>query len=318
VTRLEAPSAGACRPFALVAVRGARELPMATVSGPGGARAGALCAAVPEPASGRVAVRGAAGGALSIHLRGIALADLALVLHDLTGEGFVVDGDVGGRVAVEVESATLDETLAALGATGLSVGKPPLRRLSRAPVASAAGDFTGEPVTLSFQDADLADVLCVFEEITALRVRVPPALAARANIHVHDLPWDHSFAALIAAAGLGYSIDGTQVFVGPPAAVEETGRASWPDACDGFAAADGSPVAQLHPPAVELGAADLTFLGVASDGEARRGYAYGAGRRILRLAPGDRLYDARVASVDARGVTLALDGGDAWRLAPGP
>lgn len=316
VTRLETPAGGACRPFALAAVRGARERAMETVAGPAGERAAALCADTGAPVPSRIEARGVEGGELALRLRDVDIPHVFFVLHELTGAGFVVDGDVGGRVDVEIASATLEEILAALSASGLVIGEPPLRRVSRATVEPLAGEFTGEPVSLSFQDADLVDLLCVFEEITSLEIRVPPGLDARATIHVSDLPWDHAIEALIASARLGSAVDGTQVFVGPPAEVASGRRTLWSDACRVRAPAKGSPVAGLRPPPAELGATDLTLAGVGSGRDGHRGYAYGAWRRMVRLAPGDRLFDAQVKAVAPEGVTLALDGGGELRLEP--
>lgn len=314
VTRLETPPSGACRPFALAVTQGAPGRPPEAVAGAGPGRAAALCAAPEAPQRGRIEARGAANGALSLRLRGVDVAQVAYVLHDLTGEGFLVDGDVGGRVDVDVAAATLEETLAALGATGLAVGPPPLRRISRAPAAPLAGEFTGEPVSLSFQGAALADVLCLFEEITGLGFRVPPGLDARVTIHVRELPWDHALEALIASAGLARVLDGTTVYVGPPAQVASGRRSLWGGACAARAPAE-SPLAGIRPPLAELGATDLELAGLASGAGGHQAYAYGAGRTLLRLAPGDRLFDALVSSVGPDGVRLARFGGGELRLA---
>jgi hypothetical protein len=313
-TRFETPPAGACRPFALAATLGAGGPAPAAVDGPGPGRAAALCAAAEAPPRGRIEAHGAANGTLSLRLRGVDVAQVSFVLHDLTGEGFIVDGDVAGRVDVEVAAATLEETLAALGGTGLAVGPPPLRRISRAPAAPLADEFTGEPVSLSFQGAALADVLCLFEEITGLGFRVPAGLDARATIHVRELPWDHALEALIASAGLARQLDGTTVYVGPLAEVASGRRSLWGSACAARAPAQ-SPLAGIRPPLAELGATDLELAGLASGAGGHQAYAYGAGRELLRLAPGDRLFDALVSSVGPDGVRLARFGGGELRLA---
>jgi hypothetical protein len=57
---------------------------------------------------------------------------------------------------------------------------------------------------------------------------------------------------------------------------------------------------------------------VASGAGGQRAYAYGAGRTLLRLAPGDRLFDALVSSVGPEGVRLTRFGAGELRLALEP
>ena len=42
------------------------------------------------------------------------IADLFMVLHRMTGQAFLVDGDVTGRVSVDFNRATLEEALGLL------------------------------------------------------------------------------------------------------------------------------------------------------------------------------------------------------------
>src|SRR6185436_13164160 len=53
-------------------------------------------------------------GPLTLRLRDTDLADVFYALHLLSGQGFVVDGDVIGRATVELHHVTLEEALQAL------------------------------------------------------------------------------------------------------------------------------------------------------------------------------------------------------------
>ena len=78
-------------------------------------------------------------GPLTLRLRDVDLADVFQVLAALGASGFVVDGDVAGRVSVEVTRATLDETLAAIRkASGLEIAAAgPVRRVGASHPAAA-------------------------------------------------------------------------------------------------------------------------------------------------------------------------------------
>ena len=70
-------------------------------------------------------------GALTLRLRDVDLADVFGILHEATGQGFVVSGDVRGRVSVDFQKIGLEEALDALAPTGIGVGAPGPIRLVR-------------------------------------------------------------------------------------------------------------------------------------------------------------------------------------------
>src|SRR5262249_15724025 len=66
--------------------------------------------------------KGGGKGPLTLRLRDLDLPDAFRVLHLLTAQGFIVDGDVSGRVHVDLSGVTLEEALAALQkATGIRI-----------------------------------------------------------------------------------------------------------------------------------------------------------------------------------------------------
>jgi hypothetical protein len=92
-----------------------------------------------------------ARGALSLRLRDMDLADVFFVLHLLTGQGFLIDEDVRGRVSVEVSQVTLDDVLALLAHDGVVFSPPgPLRRVSRSAARAVLPAPTGEGTPITF------------------------------------------------------------------------------------------------------------------------------------------------------------------------
>src|ERR1700687_5753782 len=93
-----------------------------------------------------------ADGRLTLRLRDAALSDVFYVLHDLTGQGYLVDGDVVGRADVEIVDATADEVDRALEGLGPAFSLPgPLRRVSpagRDPAIPRSG--VGDPISLAW------------------------------------------------------------------------------------------------------------------------------------------------------------------------
>jgi type IV pilus secretin PilQ/predicted competence protein len=99
---------------------------------------------------------------------------------------------------------------------------------SQAPVQQPAADqplpgvargnerrFTGNPVSLDFQGADLRAVLRTFSEISGLNIVIDPAVAGSVDVALRDVPWDQALDIILRANKLGYLVDGTIVRIAP-------------------------------------------------------------------------------------------------------
>jgi type IV pilus assembly protein PilQ len=83
-----------------------------------------------------------------------------------------------------------------------------------APV-SGAKQYTGHPISLDFQGADLRAVLRTFAEISGLNIVIDPAVQGSVDVSLRDVPWDQALDIILRANKLGYSVDGTIVRVAP-------------------------------------------------------------------------------------------------------
>ncbi|MBF8301341.1 MAG: pilQ, partial [Acidobacteria bacterium] len=75
--------------------------------------------------------------------------------------------------------------------------------------------FTGTPVSLDFQDADLRAVLRTFAEISSLNVVIDPSIQGTVDVALRDVPWDQALDIILGANRLGYVVDGTIVRIAP-------------------------------------------------------------------------------------------------------
>ena len=149
-------------------------------------------------------------GPLSLRLRDVDLTDVFFVLHWLTRQGFLVDGDVTGRVSVELNRVTLEEALAALAkGAGLRVSEPSLvRRVSlargtlppseskrgakgKAPATgpSPAPLPAGPPATFLLKRADVRDILAAMTDADpSLAALGPQGFLGRVSVWAKDVP----------------------------------------------------------------------------------------------------------------------------------
>lgn len=81
--------------------------------------------------------------------------------------------------------------------------------------ATQPARFTGHPITLDFQGADLRAVLRTFAEISGLNVVIDPTIAGQVDVSLRDVPWDQALDIILKANKLGYAVDGTVVRIAP-------------------------------------------------------------------------------------------------------
>ncbi len=118
----------------------------------------------------------------------------------------------------------------------LTAGRAPAPAAQAAPAAQVpqpqattvnpAPRYTGHPVSLDFQGADLRAVLRTFAEISGLNIVIDPSIQGTVDVSLRDVPWDQALDIILRANRLGYSVDGTIVRIAPLTvlAEEETQR----------------------------------------------------------------------------------------------
>ena len=92
---------------------------------------------------------------------------------------------------------------------------PPAVPLAQGVAPAGSQRFTGHPVSLDFQGADLRAVLRTFAEISGLNVVIDPTIQGTVDVALRDVPWDQALDIILRANKLGYVVDGTIVRVAP-------------------------------------------------------------------------------------------------------
>ena len=84
----------------------------------------------------------------------------------------------------------------------------------------ARRQFTGHPISLDFQGADLRAVLRTFAEISGLNIVIDPTITGSVDVALRDVPWDQALDIILRANKLGYAVDGTIVRIAPNAVLK--------------------------------------------------------------------------------------------------
>jgi hypothetical protein len=242
-------------------------------------------------------------GTLTLRLRDLDLADVFQVLAVLGTAGFVVDGDLTGRVSVEIARATLDETLAAIRkAAGVEIPTSGVvRRVGRprATPARVAAD-AGPPASFALKRAFVRDVLAAMAEVDPqLAALGPPGFLGRASVWTKDAPLGLVRAALLESAGLSERIEEERRVL---ESRNGTNEAPVPVASSG-------PESRLALRREELTVLEFQLAGVASAGSEFVAFAYSPTGQLYAYRRGDRLVDAQIRAVESTDVLLETDEG---------
>ena len=76
-------------------------------------------------------------------------------------------------------------------------------------------EYSGDPVSMDFQGADLRAVLRTFAEISGLNVVIDPKVDGTVDVALTDVPWDQALDVILRTNQLGYIVDGTIVRIAP-------------------------------------------------------------------------------------------------------
>jgi len=113
----------------------------------------------------------------------------------------------------------------ALQTAGAATIQPPAPQTPQQPGVIGTGQpaerrYSGHPVSLDFQGADLRAVLRTFAEISGLNIVIDPRVNGTVDVALRDVPWDQALDIILKANGLGYIVDGTIVRIAPLEALE--------------------------------------------------------------------------------------------------
>jgi type IV pilus assembly protein PilQ len=111
--------------------------------------------------------------------------------------------------AVQQPAPAVQQPAAALAPQALAPA-PPVQQGQQIAVGQEK-KYTGHPVSLDFQGADLRSVLRTFAEISGLNMVIDPDVQGTVDIVLTDVPWDQALEVILRGNALDYTVDGTIV-----------------------------------------------------------------------------------------------------------
>jgi type IV pilus secretin PilQ/predicted competence protein len=136
-----------------------------------------------------------------------------------------------GAVGAFSASGAMGSPAGAMGAAGAKAGPfgqvgqqgaiPQLPPATPGPTGPGPSRFTGHPVTLDFQGADLRTVLRTFADISGLNIVIDQSVQGAVDVSLHEVPWDQALDIILRDHKLGYSVEGTIVRIAPLTVLSE-------------------------------------------------------------------------------------------------
>ena len=83
------------------------------------------------------------------------------------------------------------------------------------PAAAGVPIYTGQRISLDFQQADLIDVLRLISEVSGLNIITSPDVAGKVTTRMANVPWDQALDMILKTYGLGKVLDGSIIRVAP-------------------------------------------------------------------------------------------------------
>ncbi|WP_251977081.1 type IV pilus secretin PilQ [Salinicola avicenniae] len=157
------------------------------------------------------------GERASILLPGVTLPDAQYQRLDVSDFGTAVTRieprRERGGVRFDIVANAAVEPLVAQSGRNLTVTLAPAGTLER-PAAREAS-YTGQRITLDFQDIPVRDVLSIIAEVSGLNVIASDSVQGNVTLHLYDVPWDQALALVLQSRGLASRREGDVMMVAP-------------------------------------------------------------------------------------------------------
>ena len=241
-------------------------------------------------------------GPLTLRLRDVDFADVFRVLHLLTAQGFLVDGDVTGRVSLDLSRLGIDEALLAIEKSGVDVADSGrVRRVSSSRVASHETPSGGAPTaSFALKRVEVRELLAVMTDMEpGLAALGPAGSLGRVSLWARDVPVLDLRAAVLEGVGLHERIEeGRRILERKPGSEEALAPV-----------AGTSPERRLALGPEDLAVMEFELAGLASGGNGWIAFVYSPTGTLNAYRPGDRLADGIVKSVESTDVVIETDEG---------
>ncbi|WP_110686290.1 type IV pilus secretin PilQ [Salinicola aestuarinus] len=158
------------------------------------------------------------GRDITLTLPGVTLPDEQYQALDVSDFGTPVQRIVPRRradgVSFDIRSTDDVEPLVTQSGRRLSVELAPVGSIQR-PQQEAGPSYTGQRITLDFQDIAVRDVLSIIADVSGLNVVASDSVQGSVTLNLVDVPWDQALDLVLQSRGLASRRNGEVMMVAP-------------------------------------------------------------------------------------------------------
>lgn len=93
-----------------------------------------------------------------------------------------------------------------------------------APAPAVAAPYSGDPISLNFQDIEVRALLQILADFNEFNLLVGDAVQGSMSVRLDEVPWDQALAMVLRARGLDQRLEGTVLYVGTAEEIAEAER----------------------------------------------------------------------------------------------
>ena len=168
------------------------------------------------------------GDTITLTFPGAELPDALDNRLDVTDFGTIVDFvDVrrdNGNVEITIHSQNAFDYQVVPGEQALTVSVSELVQTADEDDESTQATFTGDGLSLNFQDIEVRDVLQILADFKELNLVASDTVTGRVTLRLKDVPWDQALDIVLRARGLGQRRENNVLIVAPAAELSRLER----------------------------------------------------------------------------------------------
>jgi len=120
----------------------------------------------------------------------------------------------GARMVISTTTQDYDH-LAYQSDNLLTIEVKPLSKEEKEAIQKKKGGYTGERLSLNFQDIEVRAVLQLIADFTGLNMVASDSVAGNVTLRLKNVPWDQALDIILKSKGLGIRKDGNVIMVAP-------------------------------------------------------------------------------------------------------
>src|SRR5690554_4296378 len=164
-------------------------------------------------------VRESGRNRITAELRGVELPATLDQVYDVTDFGTPlrrVTPRVGrDGVTLDIEGAGEFAMVSTQSGRQLTIEAQPVTQQEREQRVREQFPYTGERITLNFQDIEVRSVLAIIADFTGLNLVASDSVQGRVTLNLEDVPWDQAFDLVFKSHGLASRQEGNVIVVAP-------------------------------------------------------------------------------------------------------